>query len=243
MFGRFCKERRHKRSNDEADSANRLTNAHSTIAAARRATRRLRQAPKGHAPCRNPTTDGRIPPGLERIVGKCLEKNPGARFQSAGDLAFALEGASVSSGATESVRARILPKGRERVAWLLAGVCALAWMVVAARSALFPSAAQVGSVVQAAIPLNAPLQVDLQESSIALSPDGKRLVYRPRGSGPLYLRALDQREGMPLPGTDDGLTPFFPPDATLSPDGRWVAYTSDESGRPGVVCGGPGSAG
>ncbi|MGA9931350.1 MAG: serine/threonine-protein kinase, partial [Terriglobales bacterium] len=32
-----------------------------------------------------------VPPALERMVRHCLEKNPGQRFQSAGDLAFDLE--------------------------------------------------------------------------------------------------------------------------------------------------------
>ena len=41
-----------------------------------------------------------IPPSLNRIVHRCLEKNPAARFQSADDLAFALtEAASVSASA------------------------------------------------------------------------------------------------------------------------------------------------
>jgi serine/threonine protein kinase len=35
-----------------------------------------------------------VPPGLERIVRHCLEKNPTQRFQSAGDLAFGLEARS-----------------------------------------------------------------------------------------------------------------------------------------------------
>jgi eukaryotic-like serine/threonine-protein kinase len=40
-----------------------------------------------------PTT----PPGLQRIVHRCLEKNPEERFQSASDLAFALEALSDSN--------------------------------------------------------------------------------------------------------------------------------------------------
>ena len=38
------------------------------------------------------------PPALERIVRRCLEKNPDERFQSARDLAFALDALSSASG-------------------------------------------------------------------------------------------------------------------------------------------------
>jgi serine/threonine protein kinase/tetratricopeptide (TPR) repeat protein len=39
-----------------------------------------------------------IAPGLQRLVQRCLEKNPEQRFQSASDLAFALDALSESSG-------------------------------------------------------------------------------------------------------------------------------------------------
>src|ERR1700739_1738568 len=41
------------------------------------------------------------PPGLQRVVHRCLEKNPEQRFQSASDLAFALEALTDPSSATE----------------------------------------------------------------------------------------------------------------------------------------------
>jgi TolB-like protein/Tfp pilus assembly protein PilF len=40
-----------------------------------------------------------VPPALQRIVHRCLEKNPEQRFQSASDLAFALEALSESGSA------------------------------------------------------------------------------------------------------------------------------------------------
>jgi eukaryotic-like serine/threonine-protein kinase len=42
------------------------------------------------------------PPALARIVSRCLEKRPDARFQSASDLAFALEALSAPSGAASA---------------------------------------------------------------------------------------------------------------------------------------------
>jgi serine/threonine protein kinase len=47
-----------------------------------------------------------VSPTLERLVNRCLEKNPEARFHSASDLAFALEaiaGAAPNSSETLTV--------------------------------------------------------------------------------------------------------------------------------------------
>ncbi len=51
-------------------------------------------------------TNRNLPPGLERIVRHCLEKNPEERFQSAHDIAFALDaltGVSTASGKAAKV--------------------------------------------------------------------------------------------------------------------------------------------
>jgi len=47
-------------------------------------------------------TGRNVPPGLERIVNHCLEKNPAQRFQSASDVAFNLEALSEVTTATKA---------------------------------------------------------------------------------------------------------------------------------------------
>ena len=59
-----------------------------------------------------------VPDGVNRIVRRCLEKGPGERFQSAGDLSFALK-ESVGSGISTSAPRR--PPLSRRTGLLLAG--------------------------------------------------------------------------------------------------------------------------
>jgi Tol biopolymer transport system component len=51
-------------------------------------------------------TNQNVPPGLERIVRHCLEKNPEQRFHSAHDVAFDLESLSERSAPTAALRTR-----------------------------------------------------------------------------------------------------------------------------------------
>lgn len=76
-----------------------------------------------------------VPPGLERIVRHCLEKNPSQRFHSAGDLAFDLEAlteisASSKSGAQAAVQQARGADSRRKLAWV-AGVIALSAAMIA----------------------------------------------------------------------------------------------------------------
>jgi serine/threonine protein kinase len=53
-----------------------------------------------------------IPPVLDRVVTRCLEKNPGRRFQSASDLAFALQ--SLSTNSRAGSRPVVAPRTHDR---------------------------------------------------------------------------------------------------------------------------------
>ncbi len=76
----------------------------------------------------------KIAPAVDRVVRHCLEKNPAERFQSASDLAFALDamsGTGVSSAAMPAVKA----SGRKWT-WIIATAIAAAVVVLIAIGAL-----------------------------------------------------------------------------------------------------------
>jgi serine/threonine protein kinase/Tol biopolymer transport system component len=58
-----------------------------------------------------------IPPSLLRVVHRCLEKKPEARFQSASDLAFALEALS-DSAMVSTTKTAPAQSSRARVGWI-----------------------------------------------------------------------------------------------------------------------------
>jgi Tol biopolymer transport system component len=89
-------------------------------------------------------TGANIPPALQGIVSRCLEKNPEQRFHSASDLAFALEALS-DSGASPAVATQA-PSRRSpgrTLAWSIAlitviSLVAVAWFKVGKRNAAAP---------------------------------------------------------------------------------------------------------
>jgi serine/threonine protein kinase/Tol biopolymer transport system component len=85
-------------------------------------------------------TAATIPPALQRLVHRCLEKNAEQRFQSASDLAFALEALS-DSGSTPAVASGASSRVTQRRAILwstglvaVALLAAVAWLVLANRN-------------------------------------------------------------------------------------------------------------
>ncbi len=81
-----------------------------------------------------------VPPLLERIVHHCLEKDPAARFQSACDVAFALEALSSVSSLTTGVLATPAPAiaaPPSRKSWLVPSLLGVIAVLLAAVVLLF----------------------------------------------------------------------------------------------------------
>jgi hypothetical protein len=60
---------------------------------------------------------------------------------------------------------------------------------------------------------------------LALSPDGRRIVYsgRTEDDTALWIRSVDRADDRQLPGTDDGMSPFW------SQDGTSIGFFTDDS--------------
>jgi TolB-like protein/Tfp pilus assembly protein PilF len=101
-----------------------------------------------------------IPPALERIVRRCLEKSRDERFHSARDLAFALEEVAETSAASGAAAPAASTAGRKRRAPLLAVAAAaivltglLAANVAGIRNRIFGAAGGGGVRSLAVLPL------------------------------------------------------------------------------------------
>ena len=185
-----------------------------------------------------------IPPHLEAVVRRALEKLPADRFQSAAQFSAALanpESVQLAARADGGTRARSSPSvaGR-RFHPLLVPILASLLVLTAAGAAwgwLRPQASVASPVARFAISLPAKAAYsDRPGRGIAMSPAGDRIVYNgvnDRGELQLFVRKLDQLEPVPLPGTRNASQAFF------SPDGSSVAFFNSGRIQKVAVAGGP----
>ena len=192
------------------------------------------------------------PPGLDRVIRLCLDKDPDERIQTAHDLKLQLQAvaetpqaspqASASAPAVASAWRRWLP-------WAAAGLLAIA-AIGFALAYLQSQQAPLVSVHSYVLPP--------EKSSFALtgndagppvlSPDGLRVAFVAKnadGKQMLWIRPLNSAVAQSMSGTDGATFPFW------SADSRYVAFFANgklnkidaSGGPPQALCDAPAGRG
>ncbi len=174
------------------------------------------------------------PPALDRVVKKCLAKDPEERWQSAHDLKDELKwiaegGLQAGVAATSLIRR----KSHERLAWIMAFIvlflAVLPFVVAYIRRAPVEVRARRFMVPP-------PERAAFSTGSIpAISPDGRYLAFAAASEGKtlLWVRPLDSLSAQPLPGTEGATSPFW------SPDSRVIGFLAQRKLKKIEISGGP----
>lgn len=182
---------------------------------------------------------------LQRVVAHCLEKRPEQRFQSAQDIAFALDavsGTSDSRALADSALPETPTASRAGIRrWQTATVAAALIAVAAVPLAIIHWRERPPAVSPIRFSMPAPPKTSMSASgfgalpSLEVSPDGRHVVFRAASEAAvfgLWVRPLDSLTARLLDGTENVQTYFW------SPDSRLIAFTANGALRSVPVSGG-----
>jgi eukaryotic-like serine/threonine-protein kinase len=167
------------------------------------------------------------PVAVQRLIRRCLKKDPQTRLHDIADAAIEIDDAVVESAAlVVPMPGRDPWRVSKRRAIIVgaAGVAAAAALVMGGLFLAGRAAAPTTTIPTSrlAVPIPAGQRVERAGlAPLAVSPDGTRLVYAAverGGRTQLFVRPLDRFESTAIPGTEGGSAPFF------SPNGRWIGF-------------------
>jgi len=190
------------------------------------------------------------PPALERVIKRCLAKDPDARWQSAGDLASELMWIGEGSAAGAPAPATRTSWRIKLSLWLAWTFCGLAIIAVIVLSLVLGFSGGHPAVVRTQIAAPEKLQFNFVGDSggpPVISPDGKNVVFsaKAEGKNQLFLRSLAKMTPQPIAGTEEASFPFW------SPDSRSIAFFAGDKlkridlagGAPLTICDAPAGRG
>jgi eukaryotic-like serine/threonine-protein kinase len=154
------------------------------------------------------------PAALDRLLRRCLSKDPDERWQSARDLKAELEWiAAAPAEASSSIAAAKTPR------WPMAASLATIAVLAAAVGYYMLRPHPAERVVKFSIlPPEGTMFVNVtQAGPPALSPDGRMIAFAAQKAGQnrlLWVRPLDSLDARPLAGTEGALVPFWSPDGS-----------------------------
>ena len=165
-----------------------------------------------------------VPPLLNRVVRRCMGKDPRSRYQSVLDVGHDLSDSRNESEAGPAARTAGGVSGPGSAATLLQHPVVLGACAACLVAGALIAAALMGALgVEPAAPLRK-FQMGLDNlgrDNAAISPDGSLLAYVHEDR--LWVRFLDQDEGRAIPGTEDAERIFW------SSDSRQIGYLAGRS--------------
>jgi len=156
-----------------------------------------------------------VAPGVVRLLQRCLEKDPRRRLRDIADAGMELDDALTGGASTvrrSGVDGRMDPGRAARMGQRVAVFALIGAALVAVAMYLARPAREQTQATR--LSLTAP-GVLTPQTSVAVSPDGKRVAFvatDPTGRSVLWIRDLDSLEPRALPGTQDAAHPFWSPD-------------------------------
>src|SRR5262249_921962 len=147
------------------------------------------------------------PTAIRRLLRRCLEKDPRGRLADASTVRLEVKDAR-RSPESDAAASATWPR-RERL--VLAAAVGFALVSIAAAAALFRSTRQTSPPAEIRLEITTPRTTD--PVSLAISPDGTRVVYVASAGGQprLWLRRLGSEAARPLRGTEGASFPFWSP--------------------------------
>ncbi len=170
------------------------------------------------------------PKWLERLVRRCLAKDPEDRWQTMRDVVIELQ-----SPPPESIAAAGPASKTPRWPWIAA--VALPTLIAAALALVhFREKPVTAPLLRSTLLIPKDLDVSGVAGAMAVSPDEKHVVWAGRnseGKVQLWLRPLDGITAQPLAGTEGARDPFW------SPDGKSIGFYADRKLKRIDAAGGP----
>ena len=177
------------------------------------------------------------PPGVRRLLERCLERDPKRRLRDIGEARILLSDPDILAAPAPQPAPAIATRRR---AFIWAGAAFAALVLATAGSFWISKRIQDSSprgVTRLTIQL--PAGQVLTSGAPAVSRDGRLIAYVAKGADNvprLYLRALERYEPMEVPNSEGAMQPFF------SPDGSRIAFFARGKLCTALVSGGPPTA-